>query len=278
MPSGPGTATRLQTTTALVGRQPVRVNTRPGDGGTTPLVVCNGIGISLEALDPLVAALDPRREVVRFDVPGVGGSPLPGRPYRLPELARTLARLLTDLGYRRADVLGISWGGALAQQFALLYPRRCHRLVLVATGTGSVMVPGHPAVLARMLSPRRHRDPEYVRRVAGEMYGGSARDDPQRVMELLHAATRVGPRRGYLYQLLAGSGWTSLPFLPFIRQPTLILTGDDDPIVPVANGRIMARLLPHGRLRVYSGGHLGLVTEADELAPVVDAFLDEDDH
>jgi pimeloyl-ACP methyl ester carboxylesterase len=89
----------------------------------------------------------------------------------------------------------------------------------------------------------------------------------------MHAHSRVGSQAGYLYQLTAGAGWTSLPFLPLLRQPTLILSGDDDPLIPLVNARLMHRLIPGSRLHVYHGGHLGLVTEAAALAPVVDGFL-----
>ena len=256
-----------------VGDQQLRVAVRAGDGTRTPLVLANGIGASLELLQPFVDHLDPSIEVVRFDPPGVGGSPLPRVPYRLPRLARLLARLLDQLGYRRVDLLGISWGGGLAQQFALSQGDRCRRLVLVATGTGTLMVPGRPRVLARMATPRRYLDPGYAERVAADLYGGTIRADPSRARALLHEHTRVGPRRGYLYQLAAGAGWTSLPALPWIQQPTLLLAGDDDPIVPLVNAHIMRRLLPHAELHVYHGGHLGLLTEAAELAPLVDRFL-----
>jgi poly(3-hydroxyalkanoate) depolymerase len=256
-----------------VGGQQLRVAVRPGDGTRPPLVLANGIGASLELLQPFVDALDPSIEVVRFDPPGVGGSPLPRIPYRLPRLARLLARLLDQLGYRTVDVLGISWGGGLAQQFALCHRDRCRRLVLVATGTGTLMVPGGPRVLARMATPRRYLDPGYAELVAADLYGGTIRADPRRARALLHGRTRVGPRRGYLYQLAAGAGWSSLPWLPLIRQPTLLLAGDDDPIVPLVNARIMRRLLPDAELHVYHGGHLGLLTEAAELAPLVDRFL-----
>ncbi len=259
--------------TVAVGRQHLRVAVRPGDRTRPPLVLANGVGASLELLQPLVDALDPAVEVVRFDVPGVGGSPLPRLPYRLPGLARLLARLLDQLGYGTVDVLGISWGGGLAQQFALCQRDRCRRLVLAATATGTLMVPGRPAVLARMATPRRYLDPDYAERVAARLYGGTVRSDPALARALLHGRTRVGPRRGYLYQLAAGAGWTSLPLLPLIRQPTLLLAGDDDPIVPVVNARVMRRLLPDAELHVYHGGHLGLLTEAAELAPVVDRFL-----
>ena len=69
------------------------------------------------------------------------------------------------------------------------------------------------------------------------------------------------------------AGWTAVPFLPWLRQPALILAGDDDPIIPLANARLMHRLIRDSRLHVYPGGHLGLLTEAAGLAPVVDGFL-----
>jgi poly(3-hydroxyalkanoate) depolymerase len=254
-----------------------RVSVRPGDGTRTPLVLANGIGGSFELLGPFVDALDPSIEVIRFDPPGVGGSPLPRTPYRFSGLARLLAGLLDELGYATVDVVGFSWGGGVAQQFALCHSRRCRRLVLAATATGSLMVPARPRVLARMATPRRYLRPEYLERVAPELYGGSIRSDPARARELLQGGTRLGPRLGYVYQLAAGVGWTSLPFLSLIRQPTLVLVGDDDPLIPLVNGRIMRRLIPNAGLHVYRGGHLGLLTDAAELAPVVDRFLRADD-
>src|SRR5712672_3904692 len=131
--------------------QKIRVKVRRGSG--VPLVLCNGIGASLEVLDPLVAQLDPDTTVVRFDVPGTGGSPNSPLPYGFPYLAAVLGKLLKKLGYGGpVDVLGLSWGGALAQQFAFQHPRRCRRLILVSTGGGAIMVPGGPSVLARMLT------------------------------------------------------------------------------------------------------------------------------
>jgi poly(3-hydroxyalkanoate) depolymerase len=263
-----------QTTRSVaVDGQRLRVAVRPGTGTRPPLLLVNGIGASLELLQPFVDELDPGLEVVRFDVPGVGGSPLPRRPYRFTGLCRLIAHLLPALGYGQADLLGISWGGGVAQHFAMFHRQHCRRLVLVSTATGSLMVPARPAVLARMITPRRYLDPGYLREVAADLYGGSARSQPDRVSALMHGQNRAGPRQGYLYQIAAGAGWTSLPFLPLIRQPTLILSGHDDPLIPLANAKLMHALIPRSRLHVYHGGHLGLVTEATELAPVVDQFL-----
>jgi poly(3-hydroxyalkanoate) depolymerase len=254
----------------------LRISVRPGTDGSVPaLLLMNGIGASLEVLQPFVDALDERRTVIRFDVPGVGGSPRPVVPYNLTTFSPVIAGMLTRLGFDDPiDVLGLSWGGGLAQHFAVQHRRRVRRLVLAATATGSLMVPADPRVLARMLTPRRHRDPEYARSIAGEIYGGTMRTEPERAAHVLHSASRLGPRRGYYYQLAASTGWSSLPFLKLIRQPTLLVAGDDDPIVPVVNARIMARLLPDARLHIYQGGHIALITEADRLAPVIEDFLD----
>jgi poly(3-hydroxyalkanoate) depolymerase len=249
----------------------LRVEVR--EGSTTPLLLCNGIGGSLELLQPFVEALDPRRAVIRFDLPGIGGSPPPTMPYHLLTLPGMLASLLDRLGYGQADVLGVSWGGGLAQQFALAYPRRVRKLVLVATGTGMLMLPGRPHVLRHMLTPQRYRDAGYAAAVAPDIYGGSLREHPERVKELLHATARVGPRRGYYYQLLAGLGWTSLPMLPFLRQPTLLMAGDDDPIIPLVNAKLMAALIPRSQFCSYQGGHLELIAEPMRLAPAIERFL-----
>jgi poly(3-hydroxyalkanoate) depolymerase len=256
-----------------VGGRTLRVSVRNGAPDWPPLLLCNGIGASLELLQPFVDALDPRRPVIRFDLPGIGGSPAPVVPYHLITLPSLLAGLLDQLGQQQADVLGISWGGGLAQQLALSRPDRVRRLVLVATGPGSIMVPGNPRVLLRMLTPRRHRDPAYAARIAGHLYGGSAREDPAVARDLLHATTRLGPARGYFYQLISTLGWTSLPRLPRLRPPTLILAGDDDPIIPLVNARIMHRLIRRSQLHVYHGGHLELAADAGRLASVVEAFL-----
>jgi poly(3-hydroxyalkanoate) depolymerase len=257
-----------------VGAQPLRIHVRPGDPRRTPLLLANGIGAGLESFDPLVDALHPDRPLIRFDPPGAGGSPAPTRPYRLPGLARTLLALLDVLGHEIVDVLGVSWGGGLAQQFAWTARHRCRRLVLVATGTGTVMVPARPRVLARMATPRRYTDPWFLRRVAPEIYGGTARHDPETAARLLPTATGAGSRRGYTLQLLAAAGWTSIGFLPLLRQPTLVLTGDDDPLIPTVNGRLLAALIPRARLHVYPGGHLELIARPEHLAPLIEQFLD----
>src|SRR5262249_61267005 len=85
---------------------------------------------------------------------------------------------------------------------------------------------------------------------------------------------RAPSLRGYLLQLAAIAGWSSLRFLHRIRQPTLVMTGDDDPIVPTVNGRILAGRIPAARLHlVHGGGHLFLLDQAAEAAAIIGEFL-----
>jgi poly(3-hydroxyalkanoate) depolymerase len=254
-----------------IGGQTLRVAVRRGDGSRPPLLLFNGIGANIELAQPFLDAL-PGPEAIIFDVPGVGGSPTPPLPYRPWTLARMTARLLDELGHEEADVLGVSWGGALAQQFAFQHAKRCRRLVLAATSPGHLMVPGKLSVLLKMASPRRYKDAEYMRRVAGDIYGGAMRNAPELVKQHL-GHVRWSSDYGYYLQLMAGFGWSSLPWLRFLRQPTLVMVGKDDPLVPVANGVILAKLIRDARLVTIDDGHLFLVTSARESARHVAEFL-----
>ncbi len=247
----------------------IRVAVWPCPGkARTPLLLLNGIGASLEMLMPFADALADR-EIIAFDVPGSGKSEATILPYRLWMLSMLASGVLDQLGYGRVDVLGVSWGGALAQQFALQNPRRCRKLVLAATSQGMLMVPPRLSVLSKFMTPRRFNDAGYRKQIAGEIYGGKARTE-----QLLVEEFRTTSRRGYLYQQLALLGWTSMPWLPLLAQPTLVLAGDDDPVVPLANARVLSMLIRDSRLRVLSDGHLFLISSADEAARAVREFLD----
>jgi poly(3-hydroxyalkanoate) depolymerase len=235
------------------------------------LLLFNGIGANWELARPFLEALTDTTAII-FDVPGVGGSPAPLLPYRPSRLARLAEGLVAELGYQGIDVAGVSWGGAIAQQFAHQYPKICRRLVLAATSPGAIMVPARPSVLWKMATPRRYTDKDYMSRVAPEIYGGAFRKDPSLIGS--HAKAMHGARNlGYLYQLLAVTGWTSLPWLWSLRQPTLVLMGRDDPLVPPINGRVMAQLIPNAKLSLIDDGHLFMVTRPRETAAMIEAFL-----
>lgn len=253
----------------------LRVAIRAGRGAT-PLLLFNGIGANLELVLPFVEALT-GREIIVFDMPGVGRSPMWLVPRRFSGIARLTDRLLDRLGYGIVDIAGVSWGGALAQQFARQYAGRTRRLILAATSTGAVSVPGRPSALMKMTTPRRYLSPLYMQRAAADIYGGEVRERP----DLITAhTTRVIPPQimGYLYQLLAGVGWTSIHWLHRLKQPTLVMAGSDDPLVPPINARILSLLIPNSRLHIVAGGgHLFMLHCLDVVVPVIREFLDAPD-
>jgi len=253
--------------------QDLWVSVKPGAKDRPPLLLFNGLGANIELVQPFMREMGDVETVV-FDVPGVGGSPLPRLPYRPSTVARWAAGLMHQLGYDRVDVAGVSWGGGVAQQFAHQYPDVCRRLILAATAPKVIMVPGKLSVLWKMATPRRYVDPDYMHAVAPEIYGGTLRKDPSLIYA--HAQSLKGVSKlGYLYQLLAVSGWTSLLWLHSLRQPTLVVMGHDDPIVPMVNGQILATLIPNSRLEVMACGHLFMVTMPRETARLFQRFVGE---
>jgi poly(3-hydroxyoctanoate) depolymerase len=255
-----------------VGPQLLRVARHAGTGKAVPLLLFNGIGGNIELLSPLARAL-PEREVITFDIPGVGHSTLPRRPYRLKHIVALACGVLDHYGHSTCDVLGISWGGTAAQQFARSAPQRCRRLILCATAAGGVMLPGRPSVLLKMVTPRRFISRSYAHQVAGHIYGGDFRRNPDIAGQVLKHI-KWQSRLGYYLQIGAISGWTSVHWLHRLRQPTLVMAGDDDPLIPLINARLMRLLIPNAQLKVFDCGHLFLLTRLDESVKTIRDFLD----
>jgi poly(3-hydroxyalkanoate) depolymerase len=256
-----------------IGTQKVRVAQGGARRAKRTLLAFNGIGASVETLVPFMDAFANTR-VVSFDVPGVGASPTPRLPYRMRDLTRLARGVLDALDIAQADVFGVSWGGAAAQEFALRHPGRLRSLTLAATNAGMVMVPGQLGVLLKLLSPRRYLDPAYLLRIGGQLYGGVLRTE--RELLRIHSHAMRGPsHRGYFYQLLATVGWTSWHRLHRITAPTLILMGNDDPIVPPVNGRILAARIRTATVEIIDCGHLFVLTRPREIAQRIEHFLAE---
>ncbi len=253
----------------------IRIAQRAGAPGQPPLVMFNGIGANLELFEPFLDMLDPRIPSLRFDVPGTGGSPTSLFPYRFSGLARLVAEICDKLGYETVDVFGISWGGAVAQQFARQYPKRCRRLILAATSAGAAMVPASPKVLLRMVSPLRYIRPSYMREIAPIIYGGDFKKHPEKIADFTRLVRAVTPL-GYFWQLFAGWGWTSIHWLHRLRQPTLLLAGTEDPLVPLINAKLMAKLIPKSRLVTYDCGHLFMFTRLPQVAREMGDFLTQE--
>jgi pimeloyl-ACP methyl ester carboxylesterase len=194
-------------------------------------------------------------------------------------LGRLAASLLDRLGVDQVDVLGVSFGGGVAQHVAVREPDRVRRLVLAATSYGLGSVPGNPVAVASMLTPLRYYSRTTHRLVGPFVHGrsdGAHADDAGE-----HEAARFErpPHPlGYAWQLVAAGTWATLPSLRRIRARTLVLAGDADPLVPLANARVLAAAIPRAELEVVpGGGHLVLFERARHAADLVDRFLRDDD-
>ena len=222
--------------------QKIRVRVR-GEG--EPLLLINGMTRPLQSWDQLTRLL-PGRTVISFDAPGVGGSPTPVVPLSITELATLAAEVLDAAGVPDADILGYSHGGAIAQELAINAPDRVRALVLAATSCGVGATPGS-------------------RRDILVNLGRSLDGQPWPLPDPL----------GLLWQSLAVSNWTSIPFLGSISAPTLVVCGSRDRVVPPSNSRILARRIPNASLVMLPGvGHdLQREVSAEALATVVRRFL-----
>jgi poly(3-hydroxyalkanoate) depolymerase len=254
-----------------VDRVSLRVSTRHGDRPGRPLLLCNGIGAPLELLDPLRDHLS--MPTIAFDAPGAGESSTPAYPPTLRGVGRLVRGMLDQLGYAEVDVLGISWGGLLTQELARR-DTRVRRIVLVSTAAGGLLVPGRPQALLALADTRRYDDPVHLARVATKLYGPEIVEDPSFLLRQAAVRQERPPsKRGYLYQQLALRRFGSALWLRKLTQPTLVLHGDSDPIVPAVNARILANLIPHAQLEIMSGGHLFALTKAEATARSIEAFL-----
>jgi poly(3-hydroxyoctanoate) depolymerase len=244
------------------------------DGKNDPLLLIMGLGGSSSMWTPLIPFLDDRL-IIAFDAPGTGRSSTPMTAVSIPVLADIAARVLDHIGVDCADVLGYSYGGAVAQQLAVQHPSRVRRLILAATTMGEGSVPGNPDAMRQLSSPMRYYSTDLFERTAGEVYGGEVGRDADLRAHLAGSRSKHPPSPyGYALQLIGGYGWTSREFARDISQPTLVISGDDDPLVPVINAQALADAIPSAQLMVLAGaGHLFLLDEPERVGAVITRFL-----
>jgi poly(3-hydroxyoctanoate) depolymerase len=263
-------------TFVLVDGHLLRVSIR-GEG--PPLLLVMGLGGNIEMWEPLERALNRHGiQTIAYDASGTGHSPARLLPQRMPGLARQAAHLLDALGQPQADVLGVSFGGAVAQELTLSNPHRVRRLVLASTACGLGGIPGNPIAMSLLVTPLRYYSPAFLRLTAGVLYGPTITPRDELLREQINARRARPPTLwGYTSQLVAGAGWTSWPWLGRIATATLVLAGDRDPIVPSRNARLLARRIRGARLElVHGAGHLLLLDRPQHCAALIADFLDHE--
>lgn len=258
-----------ETFMATVGGYTLRVaHWARADSDQPVLLFFNGVGANIELVGG-IGEMFPDRNIVIYDMPGVGLSPVSHFPYSPWLAARWGAKILDQLDYEHVDVIGLSWGGALAQQFTHQYASRVNSLVLCATSTGIAGAPDIPQSMTQIFGLNSLTGQGDVQTTLSQIYGELA--DPAATDHFdRFIVPHVG---GVAYQLMAFSAWNSLSFAPALRTRTLVMSGRNDRIVPDANAVLLHAALPNAELHfIDTGGHMFFVTHQDEVADRISDF------
>lgn len=252
-----------------------RVLVRNPQSGAVPLVMLNGLGQSIEVLIPLISEIDDR-PVICFDMPGIGHSEMADHPLSIPDYADFTANVLRRLDVGTYDLMGISWGGAVAQQLAQDDAGRCRKMILAITSAGGLISWwGSPLALSEIALPLRFGDRGYGNFIGPLMYGGQALLRPGLFRDYSRHAVRPS-LPGYYSQVSALCSWTSICWLNRITQPVLVIAGIFDALIPFPNQLVLAEFIPRAEMKVYPDGHLILYARRREIAGLTKHFLDRD--
>ena len=243
-------------------------------GEGEPLLLVTGVGGNTDMWGPFARQF-PDRRILSFDAPGTGRSSTPFYPVDIPSLAQLASAVLDHFDVESADVLGYSYGGAVVQQLAHDEPRRVRRLVLAATHCGKGCVPGTNEAVTGVYTPLRFYSPSFFNRTAAKCFGGVTARNSEVRNNLFDSRSKHPPTvYGYAMQWMGIAGWSSKPFLDKITHETLVISGDEDPLVPLENAQLLARHIPNATLEVVErGGHLLLMDDAVNLAERIGRFL-----
>lgn len=239
-----------------------------GSADAPPLLFTASLGATLRMWDPQVGPLSPHLRMIRCDLRGHGGSPVPPGPYEIADLARDVLALMDDLQLERASYCGLSIGGMVGMWLASHAPERIDRLVLVST---AAHLPSASAWAERAAAVRAAGTTEVVADtvVARWLTPAYARERPD-VLARLRGMIAATAADGYAACCGAVERMDLRGDLGAIRAPTLVIAGADDPATPPEHGRAIAAAVPGARLEVVApAAHLASVERADEVSRLI---------
>jgi pimeloyl-ACP methyl ester carboxylesterase len=238
-----------------------------------PMLLVAGIPAITSDWAPLAEPLSKYRRVIAFDNRGSGGSSVTPGPYSTALLAADAVALLDHLGIERADVLGMSLGGMIAQEIALGWPERVDRLVLGCTHCGVEHAAPMPRETGRAFAMETADWAERMRALAPFAFSSNA--DPAFVERFVEKKSGdVQDPEGYRAQIAAALSHDTWERLPLIDHRTVILTGDDDRVIPAASSEVL-----HERIRdsilyvVADAGHLFFLEQPEESLRALETFV-----
>lgn len=246
-----------------------------GDGA--PVVLIPGFAAGRWIWFKQTAELSRNFRVIVFDPRGVSASDKPEGPQTIGLLADDVAHLLDTIGIESAHIVGASFGGFVAQEFALKYPAMTRKLVLCCTSFGG---PNHvvpaPETLQALASTKGLNSEERMRAnlllAFTPEYVQSQVDEVDHIVRM--RATNEVPEHIYMSQLQAAMSFNTESRLAEIKSPTLVLSGDADIIVPVQNSRNLAAKIPGAKLQIVEGGsHTFFIEQAGTFNQILEEFL-----
>jgi pimeloyl-ACP methyl ester carboxylesterase len=246
-----------------------------------PLILIGGFTMTKEAWEDQVRALRTRFRVITMDNRGVGETTLPGAPFTIDDMARDTVGLLDALGVEAAHVFGVSMGGLIAQILLLDHPQRVKKAALGCTTHGGrhAVAPSAEvmSVLAQAADPALTPEEAYTRRAPVIFAPEFIRGDPQRYETVKRRALGHWPSpQGVALQFKALSVFNSKRRLGEIRHPVLVITGDEDRMMPPENSRLLAEGIAGAELYlVRSAGHMFFAEKPGEVNDRLTRFFQE---
>lgn len=247
---------------------------RAGEGA--PLLLISGTGGDLRRKPSVIdGPLTRHFDVVAYDQRGLGQSDKPDGPYSMADYAADAIGVMDALGWARARIVGISFGGMVAQELAVTWPDRVERLVLCCTspgGEGGASYPLHeliglsPEARARHMVPISHRlrdaawradNPEAYEAMVAYAANDPFADEPRREL-------------GARLQLEARAGHDVWDRLAAITAPTLICAGRHDGLARPETQENMASRIPGAELAFFDGGHLFLLEDRSAFPRIIE--------
>ena len=242
-------------------------------GSGRPLLLVPGIPAVASDWAPLAERLSGSRRAIAYDNRGSGRSTVTPGPYTTASLAADAVALLDHLGIERADVFGMSLGGMIAQELALGWPERVDRLVLGCTHCGVRHAARMPRDAGRAFAMETGDWAERMRALAPFAF---ARGVDAALLERFveKKAADVQDGEGYRAQIAAVLAHDAYDRLPEMDRPTLVLTGDDDQVIPAASSDVLHERIPDSLLYVVRGaGHLFFLERPDEMVRALESFV-----
>jgi len=245
-------------------------------GQGDPLLLIMGLGYTHDMWHRTVPVLSEHYRTITFDNRGVGRSDVPPGPYPIAAMAADAASVMDSAGVTRAHVFGISMGGMIAQELALLHPERVCSLVLGCTSHGGAeAVLADAEVITTLMARATMSVEEGIRSMIRFIYDPST--PLERIDEDLEIRRRTFPPiQGYFAQVQGIAMWESRIRLSQLRVPVLVIHGESDRLIPPANGRRLAKLIAGAKLVMLPNASHIFPTDQPEAAhrAILD-FLDE---